>query len=96
MKILVGGLYHESNTFNPFLTEKDNFTLYEGEEMLNRVKSTQVFKDAGAIVIPTIHAFGISSGIVTKDTYRYFADKMLKVIKKRKILMVYGYTYMAQ
>uniref|UniRef100_UPI003BF5B202 M81 family metallopeptidase n=1 Tax=Staphylococcus sp. LKG8-2 TaxID=3399689 RepID=UPI003BF5B202 len=84
MKILVGGLYHESNTFNPFLTEKDNFTLYEGEEMLNRVKSTQVFKDAGAIVIPTIHAFGISSGIVTKDTYRYFADKMLKVIKKEE------------
>lgn len=84
MKILVGGLYHESNTFNPFLTEKDNFTLYEGEEMLDRVGSTQVFKDAGAIVVPTIHAFGISSGIVTKDTYRYFADKMLKVIKNEE------------
>jgi len=82
MKIVVGGLYHESNTFNPFLTDEDYFTLYEGEDMLDRVTSTEVFKEAGATVIPTIHAFGLSSGVVKEETYRYFADKILDVLKK--------------
>ena len=81
MKIVVGGFYHESNTFNPFLTDKDNFTLYEGEEMLDRVASTEIFKEAGATAIPTIHAFGLSSGVVTEETYRYFADKILHVLR---------------
>lgn len=82
MKIIVGGLYHESNTFNPFLTGKNDFVLVEGEEMLGRVASTEVFKEAGAIVIPSIHAFGLSSGVVTEEAYRYFADKMLNVFRK--------------
>src|SRR5699024_7785052 len=28
-----------------------------------------------------IHAFGLSSGVVKEDTYRYFADKILNTIK---------------
>ena len=80
MKIVVGGLYHESNTFNSFLTDENFFTLYEGKEMLDRVASTEVFREAGATIIPTIHAFGLSSGVVKEETYRYFADK--NVLKK--------------
>ncbi|MFD2211596.1 M81 family metallopeptidase [Virgibacillus halophilus] len=81
MKIIVGGLYHESNTFNPFVTNKEDFVLVEGEKILDRVASTQVFREANVDIVPSIHAFGLSSGIVTKDAYRYFADKMLHVIK---------------
>lgn len=81
MKIVSGGLYHESNTFNPLLTDKNNFVMYEGDEMLDKVASTEVFKEAGATIIPTIRAFGLPSGVVAEKTYRYFADKILNVIK---------------
>lgn len=49
--------------------------------MLDRVASTEIFKEAGATAIPTIHAFGLSSGAVTEETYRYFADKILHVLR---------------
>ncbi|MBS4206646.1 M81 family metallopeptidase [Bacillus sp. FJAT-50079] len=81
MKIVVGCLYHESNTFNPFYTHSSDFVLIEGEEVLDRLASTQVFKEAGMEVIPSIYAVGLSSGIVTEEAYRYFANKILEVIK---------------
>lgn len=84
MKVVVGGLYHESNTFNPFTTKKEDFVLVEGSEMLKRVASTEVFEKAGFEVIPSIHAFGLSSGKVEKDAYRFFADKLLNVLKTEK------------
>ncbi len=81
MKIIIGGLYHESNTFNPLLTEEDHFSLVEGDNVLDRVCSTQVLREAGATVIPSIYATALSSGVVSEKTYRYFADKILTVIK---------------
>lgn len=82
MKVLVGCLYHETNTFNPFATNTSDFVLLEGEQAAERVASTEVLRKRGAEVIPSIYATGLSSGIVKKETYRYFADKMLAVIKK--------------
>ena len=82
MKVVIGGFYHESNTFNPFPTTVDDFVFVEGEEMLDRVGSTEIFKSAGAEIVPTIYATALSSGILTEDTYRFYADKMLDVIRK--------------
>lgn len=84
MKILVGCLYHETNTFNPFPTSAGDFVLHEGEEAAKRVASTEVFRDFGAKVIPSIYATGLSSGIVKKEAYRYFADKLLGVLKENR------------
>src|SRR5690625_4504333 len=84
MKILVGCLYHETNTFNPFPTNTSDFVLHEGEEAAKRVASTEVFRNFGADVIPSIYATGLSSGIVKKETYRYFADKILDVLKENR------------
>ena len=81
MKVIIGGLYHESNTFNPFPTNADDFVLVEGIEVFERVCSTNVFQEAGITVIPTIYATALSSGVVTEKAYRFFADKMLHVIK---------------
>ena len=81
MKVIIGGLYHESNTFNPFPTHADDFVLVEGDDVFERVCSTNVFKEAGVTVIPTIYATALSSGVVTEKAYRFFADKMLDVIQ---------------
>jgi len=85
MKIMVGGFYHETNTFNPFKTTVKDFVFVEGEEMLNRVAATEVFKKAGAEVIPSIYAFGLPSGIVEERTYKYYADKILDVLKRETV-----------
>lgn len=81
MKVIIGGIYHESNTFNPFPTTIENFVVEEGENMLGRVESTEVFKSNGFEVIPSIYAATLSSGVVTEETYHYFAERILQVIK---------------
>lgn len=84
MRIIVGSFYHEATTFNPFLTEANDFTLVEGEESINYLAGARALKRRGAEVIPTIFASAISSGSLKKDAYRYFANKMLEVFKKEK------------
>lgn len=87
MKIVVGCLYHETNTFNPFPTTKDDFVVVEGEDVLKRLASTEVITERGAKVIPSIYATALSSGIVTKETYRFFADKILSCISLSYIIL---------
>lgn len=82
MKVLIGGLYHESNTFNPYITNVEEFVVDEGEKMLGKVASTKVFKEAGVEVVPSVYAFGLPSGIVSKKAYRIFADKILGALEK--------------
>lgn len=84
MKVIVGSFYHEATTFNPFLTEADSFTFAEGEESLEYLAAVKVFEERGVEVVPTIFASAISSGSLTEETYRYFADKMLEVFRREK------------
>lgn len=84
VRIIVGSFYHEATTFNPFLTDASNFTFVEGEESKNYLAATEVFENKGIEVIPTIFASAISSGSLTEEAYRFFADKMLEVFKNEK------------
>jgi len=34
MRIIVGGMNHESNTLNPIITGKDDFVVFRGKEIL--------------------------------------------------------------
>src|SRR5699024_10786847 len=45
---------------------------------------TEVFESAGIEVVPSIHAFGLSSGMVEESAYRYFADKLIHTLEKEK------------
>lgn len=82
MKVIVGRLYHESNTFNSFLTEKEDFVYMEGRDLLEKFGSVEVFQNAGLRVVPTVNASALPSGIVSERAYRFFADKILNVIKQ--------------
>ncbi|MEH7379009.1 M81 family metallopeptidase [Bacillus sp. JJ1533] len=84
MKVVVGCLYHETNTFNPILTDIDDFVLVEGEKAASRLAGNEVFRKNGVEVIPSIYATALSSGPVKKEAYRYFADKFLSVLKDNK------------
>ncbi|MGG4555451.1 M81 family metallopeptidase [Paenibacillus humicus] len=82
MKVVVGCLYHETNTFNPILTDIHDFVLAEGEDAASRLAGTEVFRENGIEVIPSIYATALSSGIVKKEAYRYFADKLISTLKQ--------------
>lgn len=84
MKILTGCLYHETNTFNPFKTTKNDFVLVEGEEIKSRLASTEVFVENKVNIVPSIYATALSTGIVEKETFDYFADKMISVIENNR------------
>lgn len=86
MKIVVGCLYHETNTFNPFLTSTDDFVLVEGDKAAERLASTAVFQEHGIEVVPTIYATALSSGIVKQETYRYFANKIVAVLQQHSAI----------
>lgn len=80
MKILSGLIYHESNTFNPFLTGLDQFVVREGEEILDRFASTAVFRQAGADVVPSVYATAFSSGPVTREAYDHLKQRLLRAV----------------
>lgn len=80
MKILSGLIYHESNTFNPFLTGLDQFVVREGEEILDRFASTAVFRQAGADVVPSVYATAFSSGAVTREAYEDLKGRLLRAV----------------
>lgn len=85
MRIAVGYLYQESTTFNPFLMDRNAFTLLEGEAGKKRISATKVLEDLGVEVIPTIFASAISGGCVTEDAYRFLSDKIIDVLKKERV-----------
>lgn len=82
MKIVVGCFYHETNTFNPFSTRVNDFVYLEGEAVLERLGASEVFEKRGATLIPSVYATALSSGEVTNETYRFFADKILEKLKE--------------
>ncbi len=81
MKILVGCFYHETNTFNPEPTTVEDYILVEGEDMLSRLGSTSEFKKNNVDIVPSIYATGLSSGIVKKETFEYFVNKIISQLK---------------
>lgn len=81
MKIVVGSWYQESTTFNPITMDESAFVLIEGEESKYRVAASNVFESKGIEVVPTIYATAISGGCLTEEAYRFFADKIINVLK---------------
>lgn len=81
MKILSGLVYHESNTFNPFLTGLDQFVVREGEEILDRFASTPVLHEAGATIVPSVYATAFSSGIVSREAYEDIKARLLRAVE---------------
>src|SRR5678815_959832 len=84
-KILVGGIYHESHSFSHLPTDLELFkqTLFlEGDEVLEKLRGTT--SELGGFIrggeqfsfdlVPTIWAWGVSTGPVRQATLDYFLD----------------------
>lgn len=85
LKILVGGIYHESHSFSSEPTDLESFRkvlLLEGIEVIKKLRGT-VSEMAGFIegaekfgfeIIPTLWAWSVSTAPVQADTLDYLID----------------------
>ncbi|MBI4377612.1 MAG: M81 family metallopeptidase [Nitrospinae bacterium] len=92
MKIAIGRIYHEANTFNPNLTTLESlksYGYYEGNAMLNKdtilAEITGAVESAGELNIKLtglIKAGGWAGGIIKEDDYEHLKDRLLTRLKE--------------
>ncbi|MDR1232601.1 MAG: M81 family metallopeptidase [Spirochaetaceae bacterium] len=93
MRILIGGINHESNTFNPIITGAEDFVVSRGAEILNR-KATdsssagiiRVLKKAGCAIVPTVLAGAVPNGVVSASFYRDFKADVVRRTREARAL----------
>jgi microcystin degradation protein MlrC len=86
MRILIGGVNHESNTLNPIITGPEDFVVYRGKEifergMLPEYASTGIInflREAGCEVIPTVLARAVPNGVVSAAFYHALKDELIR------------------
>jgi microcystin degradation protein MlrC len=86
MRILVGGMNHESNSFNPIITGEEDFVVFRGNEIFERgispyYSSTGIIntlKKAGAEIVPAVLCRAVPNGVVSADFYGKFKAEFLK------------------
>lgn len=91
-RVLVGGLHHESNTFNPIITNRDDVwvkrgvSLFEeiGEDSLSGIIKTLF--DNNCEVVPTLLARAVPNGIWDKSLYLELKNEFLTKLKEEKNL----------
>ncbi len=87
-RVLVGGMHHESNTFNPILTGYKDIRIKRGEEILSPINNDSIggivstLQQAHYEVFPTLLARAVPNGEWDKDVYMELKEDMLCRIRK--------------
>ena len=81
LRIALGGISHESNTFNPIHTGLEDFEIIRGENLL-KLKVSKFLLDAGVDVIPTIYARALPSGMIKYDAYTRMRDELIEKLRE--------------
>lgn len=93
MRIIIGSLIHETNTFSSVETTIDSFKEWDlsyGDDIINKHRGVAYYLggmidecDAHGIeYIPTVSAMARPSGLITKDTYQTLKNDFLEAIKR--------------
>jgi microcystin degradation protein MlrC len=93
MRIAIGGIFHETNTFSNVKTDTDFFKLYEweyDEEILTNHTGVGDYLggiiargiEEGVTFIPTFSARANPAGLITKQTYDEMKNELLSRIEK--------------
>ncbi|MCL5027270.1 MAG: M81 family metallopeptidase [Chloroflexi bacterium] len=93
MKIAIGTISHETNTFSNIPTNRDEFAkqgISFGQEIIDRFAGTQTIEGAfidaarqyGFDLLPTIYATAIPGGVIPRETLDFFLDNMLDAIRR--------------
>lgn len=86
MRVLIGAVGHESNTFTPFLTRKEDFFIGRGQEILSGRFGHRgsfggilsVLQASGVELVPTLVAGAMPGGVVERGAYEEFKRAILE------------------
>ena len=77
MRIAIGAMLCEGNSLTPVLTRSSDFDYAEGEAMLSKVAVTELLRERGCEVIPTIYAHALPGGPVAKADFLRLEEALL-------------------
>ncbi|MDR2370945.1 MAG: M81 family metallopeptidase [Treponema sp.] len=85
MRILTGGINHESNSLSPIITGEDDFVVFRGNEIIAKGMSPeysstgiiQTLRSHGAEIIPTVLARAVPNGVVSAAFYQKIKNEIL-------------------
>lgn len=90
-RILVGGMHHESNTFNPIITGKKDFRVIYGEDIFNNIRENDsasgiitTLKGAGYEVVPTVFARAVPNGEVDYNFFQEIKSYMMDIARSQR------------
>lgn len=95
MRIAVGSIMHESNTFTHITTPIEDFApilgdaVFESAEWMGETAAggiIQTLQSQGVTVVPTLFADALPSGVVETQAYERMRDQMLERIAGEKAL----------
>jgi microcystin degradation protein MlrC len=83
-RILTASLHHESNSFNPIITGRDDFSIQYGSELFSVLNDSdsisgvvKTLQDAGYELVPTVCARAVPNGLVSKELYLELKEEIL-------------------
>ena len=79
MKIFVGSLQQETNTFSRTPGTMEDFDFIEGPAMLQKIAAAPVFADAE--LVTSYYANAVPSGRLPRQLFTWFVDKMVRAVK---------------
>ncbi|WP_428771193.1 M81 family metallopeptidase [Treponema sp. HNW] len=86
-RVLVGGMHHESDTFNPITTGENDIWVIRGKELIESKGQSSVcgaiatLKEAGYEVLPALIARAVPNGEWDKDYYLKLKAEFLQAVK---------------
>ncbi len=80
MKIVVGSIQQEVNTFSPIKPTKEDFFYLHGEDMIDQIAVTPLFRENGVEIIPTVYGNAVPSGRMTAKDYDAFCRELVDMI----------------
>ncbi|MFP3896133.1 MAG: M81 family metallopeptidase [Anaerolineales bacterium] len=95
-RVMIGGIMHETNTFNPELTTLKEFkqrALFYGDEMIAKRRGTNTelggfiegLKKDNVEVVPSMFANARPSGLVTEAALQAFLDTTLGILQSHSV-----------
>jgi microcystin degradation protein MlrC len=90
MRIAIGGFFHESNTFNPIITGKEDFVIFYGEEIY---KNRNAYLLAKGIIeyfepkseyemVPLVFAKAVPNGEINKELYLSLKRRFFEMLEQ--------------
>lgn len=79
-KVAVGGIHIESSTFTPYISDKQDFNITRGDELLKRYPFADKYQEQIEF-LPTVHARALPGGRVSATFFKEWLEEYLNMLQ---------------